>query len=922
MSAIEHLFTQPIAQAIGWALLQFVWQGAVIGLISAAALFALRRSASDVRYVVATIGLSLMLTLPVVSAVQAWRAPAAGAATRMPAMTAEPAALTAASHRFATQVADDAPSARSESAPVAPVLRDSRLPLLLLGWLCGVTILSLRLLSGWVWIRRITTRGVRPASNLLREIAARLSRRLHIRRRVAFLESVLVDVPTVVGWAKPIVLVPASALVALTPAQIEAIIAHELAHIRRHDYLVNLLQTLIETLLFYHPAVWWLSRRIRNERENCCDDLAVSLCGDAVVYARALADLEVLRGGGGLALAASGGSLVYRVRRVLGAPTHAGRGPGWLAGTVAVLVIAGIAAGALGKVAFSAEQDADLRGSRGSRGSDADLRGSHGSDADLRGLRGSDADLRGLRGSNADLRGSTGSHESSQSGATQGSAVATTPAIAPRTTVPATVEPSLGGQPATATTVAIQRAIAAAIGATTAVQSAQAATAQRLDLASAALATVTGVEAAIAQTTTRSSTSSQKGNFIWTNDDERIEIHYEGRIEFTEDDTDVKSMSPGASLRIREGQLPNRITAEFDADENGNVRRRFWVGSSERPFEPEGRQWLSKVLPRFIRQSGIGAADRVARILRGKGVDGVLAEIDLITGSWAKRVYFSELLKSSNLEPRAIEQILARAGRQIDSDFELASLLTASADRLLVSDATRRAYFDAARSIQSDFEMRRAYAAALNRGAVSSELLAGLLEAAVSVESDFELASLLLQVAKLQPLDDKSRAPFFKALSGVGSDFEHRRALGALTARSDLDPSTLNAILESAALIDSDFESASLLLTVVENHSIESANREAFFRAVESIGSPFERGRVLQTLAKRTDVSQDTVLGILRAAKGISGTFETAQVLMALASRHPLKGPARDLYIEVAERLGEYEQGRALSALVRNERVK
>ena len=98
--------------------------------------------------------------------------------------------------------------------------------------------------------------------------------------------------PTVIGWLKPVVLLPASALAGLTPRQLEAILAHELAHIRRHDYLVNLLQTLVETLLFYHPAVWWLSRRIRVERENCCDDLAVSLCGDPVAYAAALADLE------------------------------------------------------------------------------------------------------------------------------------------------------------------------------------------------------------------------------------------------------------------------------------------------------------------------------------------------------------------------------------------------------------------------------------------------------------------------------------------------------------------------------------------------------------------------------------------------------------------------------------------------------
>ena len=168
------------------------------------------------------------------------------------------------------------------------------------------------------------------------------------RARSRLLESALVDVPTVIGWMKPVILLPASALAGLSPAQLEAILAHELAHIRRHDYLVNLLQTLVETLLFYHPAVWWLSRRIRIERENCCDDLAVSLCGDPVAYAQALADLEELRGRGGqLVMAANGGSLVHRVRRLLGAPSHAGRGPGWLAGSVAVLLMLGIAAGAL-----------------------------------------------------------------------------------------------------------------------------------------------------------------------------------------------------------------------------------------------------------------------------------------------------------------------------------------------------------------------------------------------------------------------------------------------------------------------------------------------------------------------------------------------------------------------------------------------
>ena len=137
--------------------------------------------------------------------------------------------------------------------------------------------LTVRLLSGWIWVQRMKSRGTRVAARELQAAVVRLSKRLHIARSVRLLESARVDVPTVIGWLKPVILLPVSALAGLSQAQVEAILAHELAHIRRHDYLVNLLQALLETLLL--PSPWWLSRRIRAERENCCDDLAVSLCG-------------------------------------------------------------------------------------------------------------------------------------------------------------------------------------------------------------------------------------------------------------------------------------------------------------------------------------------------------------------------------------------------------------------------------------------------------------------------------------------------------------------------------------------------------------------------------------------------------------------------------------------------------------------
>src|SRR4029079_16056399 len=103
-------------------------------------------------------------------------------------------------------------------------------------------------------------------------------------------------VPFVVGWIKPAVVIPGSALTGLSVQELDAILLHELAHIRRHDYAINLVQTLIETLFFYHPAIWWVSRQIRKEREHCCDDLAAESCsGGVAVYVRALTTLEEMR---------------------------------------------------------------------------------------------------------------------------------------------------------------------------------------------------------------------------------------------------------------------------------------------------------------------------------------------------------------------------------------------------------------------------------------------------------------------------------------------------------------------------------------------------------------------------------------------------------------------------------------------------
>lgn len=308
-------------QALGWTLVHFLWQGVAIAVLLGVANLVLRRAPAQTRYVAACAALLLMLAAPVATFLRLSRPVAIG-----PAMAAAPA----------TQISAAAASAAGPAVP--PSAGIPWLPIVVALWAAGVALLSIRMAGGLLVARRLKLKATPVASREWRERIGNLAARLGLRHGVALCESALAEAPMTIGWLRPAILIPAGALLQLSPEQLEAVLAHELAHVRRLDYLVNLLQTGAETLLFYHPAVWWVSRRIRAERENCCDDLAVAVCGDAVVYARALVELETMAAGRApqMALAATGGSLADRVKRLLHAERGGRRNPG--TGLAAVLV--------------------------------------------------------------------------------------------------------------------------------------------------------------------------------------------------------------------------------------------------------------------------------------------------------------------------------------------------------------------------------------------------------------------------------------------------------------------------------------------------------------------------------------------------------------------------------------------------------
>ncbi len=316
------LLRTPAIETLGWTLLHFLWQGTLIALILAALMWLLKNRHPSLRYFLSCASLVIMLACPIVTYLVLDR----GNATP-PVETVLPPTEVVTEPTLVNDVPAQPVVAPVVFAPEGGTGKKASwlernlkpwLPYLVVFWGIGVLVLSIRLLGGLWFLRKLRTRLTKPVSSVLIVQLNSVAARLGLARTVQLRESLVITVPLVIGWLRPMILLPSSAISGLSVKQLEMILAHELAHIARHDYFVNLLQSVIETLLFYHPAVWWVSAKIRHERELCCDDLAVKVCGgDKQSYAQALSDLDDLRPNLQLAQAATGGSLVKRILRLV-----------------------------------------------------------------------------------------------------------------------------------------------------------------------------------------------------------------------------------------------------------------------------------------------------------------------------------------------------------------------------------------------------------------------------------------------------------------------------------------------------------------------------------------------------------------------------------------------------------------------------
>ena len=312
-SPVSWLSTD-VLHALGWALVHSLWQGVAVAALAAIAMGCCRRA--PVRYLMAVSALALMLAAPVATFLLTLKTDAP-VRTLLPVLSLSsgasvpgPFAKTGDARMAAVGAAAQKPAVPvlESFAPIAPDV----LPWLAAAWLCGVAVFGLRFAGGFALLEFRRRRRSRAANAALLALCRDVERRLGLRRAIGYLECDWLEAPAMIGWLRPVILLPVHALTGLSQEQLRAVIAHELAHVRRLDAFVNLFQIIAEALLFYHPALWWLNRRIRAKRELACDEVAVSLTGDRLDYARALALMAEWKCPPVLAMAANRGPVPVR----------------------------------------------------------------------------------------------------------------------------------------------------------------------------------------------------------------------------------------------------------------------------------------------------------------------------------------------------------------------------------------------------------------------------------------------------------------------------------------------------------------------------------------------------------------------------------------------------------------------------------
>ncbi len=319
MDKLRHLFPMEIIEAFGWTIIHSIWQAGVIAIVLVILMVLLKNYSAKTRYAIAFVALTATLAWSSATWHSSFKYAIEKTALRE-AVIHNPGDV---ANQILLKLTAEAEPAQPKNVQKEILIVKVRaffqrnFTIIFYLWAIGVIFFLIRFSGNMIYLLSLRKRKTIPPESYLQDVLETFTYKLGIKKKIQLLQSTLVKVPMVLGYTKPVILLPISLLSGLSPKEIEAIIAHELAHIKRYDYIFNIIQSIIETLFFYHPAVWLIAKIIRNEREHSCDDIAIELTSDKIGYIKALAAAESFqRQNYAVAFPGTESGLLHRVKRI------------------------------------------------------------------------------------------------------------------------------------------------------------------------------------------------------------------------------------------------------------------------------------------------------------------------------------------------------------------------------------------------------------------------------------------------------------------------------------------------------------------------------------------------------------------------------------------------------------------------------
>ncbi len=361
------------------------------------------------------------------------------------------------------------------------------------------------------------------------------------------------------------------------------------------------------------------------------------------------------------------------------------------------------------------------------------------------------------------------------------------------------------------------------------------------------------------------------------------ELSYEGKIVFTEDERDIQSISPGGYLKYSKTTFGNTRSILIESGSNGALKRSYYVGKSEEAYEPEGRKWLTDVLPDLIATSGIGAEERVKRIYAKEGANGVLRAVSKIESDYVKSIYYNYLLEVPSLSENDLKTILSQVTNSVDSDYEKGKLLRKVSGTYLKNDHISQQYIAAVNSISSDYEKSQVFKYILKNTKLNDANTTLVIQGVGKISSDYEKGQVVKSMLRDNKLTDNNLTQVLQVTHAISSDYEKSQVMKLLLGNQTLSGQNFQRVVTVASDVSSDHEKGGIVAYLLSNPQLAEDNFAEMLKLIRNISSDYEKGKAISNLLSKLKMNETRYNALFPVISEISSDHEKGQVLTRIA---------------------------------------